>query len=171
MDLKITYEERREDGRNRACYTVTYGDQEWTGRNIMTTTNQRSIARTLGITDTRWLADCVRKGVGEYPEPVPPPPPPPTPFPVCVRSLEQTAATERVFSSFDEAVACTDLKIPQPLIYWEGKDEVCAVDMDFHYLPESERPTVEHLTTRFAAIEPAPRYIWVTHGQDRKSVV
>ena len=116
--------------------------------------------------DSDWLQGCLDQGVGEYTVPEIPPPPPPAPVPVFIRGLRQKGGDAWTAPNFDEALAMSALPVLEPLIYWEGTDQLCALDIDLHSIPDhAKRFSEQDLSTRFAYLAPQPAYIWVTHGR------
>jgi hypothetical protein len=78
---------------------------------------------------------------------------------IRIRGLKQARNKARTFGSFAEALAITDYPVPEPVIEWDGLDELAAVDVDYHgdYKPSG-------LMGEMRLLPVGPAWFWITHG-------
>lgn len=83
-------------------------------------------------------------------------------------AIEYTA--EIPLDALKAALAVRDCSSPEPVLEWEDVTQLAALDVDFHDLPQSGRPSPEQLTAMANAIRPKPAFSWVSHGRGLKLV-
>jgi hypothetical protein len=86
---------------------------------------------------------------------------------VLLRGKHQQASDGQVFEdsdprkAFEQALAKKDYGPPEPVITWQGKDEIAALDWDWHGGQKPNRSNVEGDIRRLIM---EPGYSWSTHG-------
>jgi DNA polymerase bacteriophage-type len=92
-------------------------------------------------------------------------------FAVTLRGLHELKAHGRIVAgatamdALQAALAATDYPAPEPVLEWQGTDDLALIDIDFHDLPLEERPLSMRLEAIAAVVHPRPALSWVTHGQ------
>lgn len=83
---------------------------------------------------------------------------------VYVRGLNETTTTAIPYRTFKEAVE-GETNVTEPVIYWSDREQLCAVDVDYHELEYNSRPTLIELELVAERVLPRPFAYWVTHGR------
>jgi hypothetical protein len=90
---------------------------------------------------------------------------------VFVRGRLEGNATARRFDSetclqgLQDAISADDVSVPNPIIYWEDRSQLCALDCDFHGLPYEKRPDERRMGSVLSRLSPVPFAAWLTHGK------
>lgn len=98
---------------------------------------------------------------------------PPVKFCIRVRGIHQpeTAASEPFVGDEVEnilaAVFASDVRgRADPIAYWEGTENLCRLDVDYHGMPLDSRPSPDWLNRKIdSALRPTPVVAWATRGR------
>lgn len=128
------------------------------------TSQSRSAARLLNVP-----APAVSAAVGtfratgesRFPLDTPPPVAPATPATqFALRGRRQPRAEGVNYDTFEEALAAPT-EAAEPVIEWQGVDDVCALDVDFHH---GYAPDPADLRAAANVLQPAPFLWWITRS-------
>lgn len=92
-------------------------------------------------------------------------------FFVSLRGMNEPVAAARTLSGTEpivaiaNAIAIEDYPAPEPVIEWEGKDQLAVVDVDFHHAPLDGRPSPQRLESLALRIRPRAALHWCSHGR------
>ena len=114
---------------------------------------RETLARKLGI-DAQWLLNR-EPGEYEYTPPVVT-----TSLDVTVRSMgdagSSVTASGDAYTVIREALSLDPTQFTDPVITWKGTEDACFLDVDYHHIPESDRPGTLRLQFIMARIQPQP---------------
>lgn len=76
-----------------------------------------------------------------------------------LRKIDEPRENGTYYPTIDEALANS---IPDGVIEWEGKDQCCVLDVDYHHV--SEPPPSSFLMGLVQKVQPSPLYFWLSKG-------
>ena len=89
---------------------------------------------------------------------------------VMLRGRFCQAGSARACDNFGHALGVLDYEEPEPLIYWEGTEQLAMLDVDYHDRKYEDRPTLPQLYALAELVRPRPRWLWSTHGRGLRLV-
>jgi hypothetical protein len=93
-------------------------------------------------------------------------------FTVYLRGIHQPRSKGKAFegadayAAFNLALAVADYPMPEPVIDWQGLDELAVLDVDYHGV----KPWMNNADCVVDSIQPQPRLWWESHGGGIKLV-